>query len=75
MPRIRCHYFDCIFLDDDYCSAAKIEVDPDMGCMTFKRSTDVEAEGDWEENERSELEDWDDLDIDDDDDMWVDDDS
>lgn len=74
MPRIRCHYFGCIFLDDDYCSAASVEVDPDMGCMTYKPSGEVEGEDDWEEDESSELEDWDDLDIDDDEDMWMDDD-
>ena len=74
MPRIRCHYFDCIFLDDDYCSAASVEVDPDMGCITYKRSSEVEGDDDWDEDESSELEDWADLDIDDDEDMWMDDD-
>jgi len=36
MPRIRCHYLDCVFLDDGYCSAAAIEIDPDVGCMMTK---------------------------------------
>jgi hypothetical protein len=74
MPRIRCHYFDCVFLDDDYCSAAQVEIDPDMGCMTFKRTSDVESVEDWEEDEGNELEDWDELDIEDDDELWMDDD-
>ncbi len=25
MPRIRCHYLDCVFLDEGYCGAAAIE--------------------------------------------------
>ncbi len=29
MPKIRCHYLDCAFLDEGYCSAAAVEVDPD----------------------------------------------
>jgi len=24
MPRIRCHYTDCVFVDDGYCSAAAL---------------------------------------------------
>ena len=35
MPRIRCHYIDCIFTDDGYCSAAAVEIDPDTSCVTF----------------------------------------
>ena len=71
MPRIKCHYFDCVFIDDGYCGSATVEIDPDMGCMTFKRASDVEAEDDWEDDENSDMEDWEDLDIDDDE-MWMD---
>ena len=35
MPRIRCHYTDCVFIDDGYCSAAAVEFDPDTGCATY----------------------------------------
>ena len=35
MPRIRCHYTDCIFVDEGYCSAAAVELDPDTGCATY----------------------------------------
>lgn len=31
MPRIKCHYADCVFLDEGYCSAAAVEIDPDQG--------------------------------------------
>ena len=76
MPRIRCHYIDCVFLDDGYCGAAAIEVDPDVGCMTYSRADDLEVEEeDWEEEEEEELEEWDEADIDEEDDeLWLDDD-
>jgi hypothetical protein len=68
MPRIRCHYVDCVFLDDAYCSAAAIEIDPDEGCMTYSRADGI-ADDDWDDDE--ELEDWDELDVDDED-LWLD---
>ena len=75
MPRIRCHYIDCVFLDDGYCSAAAVEFDPDVGCMTYSRADDLVDE-DWEDPEK-ELEDWDDIDLEEeeeDEDLWLDDD-
>ncbi len=74
MPRIRCHYIDCVFLDDGYCGAAAIEIDPDVGCMTYSRADDLEvAEEEWEEEE--DLEEWDESDVDEEDDeMWLDED-
>ncbi len=41
MPRIRCHYIDCILLDEGYCGAAATELDPDVGCMTYKQSDNI----------------------------------
>ena len=49
MPRIRCHYVDCMFLDDGYCGAAAIELDPDMGCQTYSRVDDIDVEDEWED--------------------------
>ena len=73
MPRIRCHYIDCVFLDDGYCGAAAVEFDPDVGCMTYSRADDAEAENDWDEEEE-ELDDWDEIDVDDEEeDVWLDD--
>ena len=69
MPRIRCHFMDCVFLDDGYCSAAAVEIDPDMGCMTYSRDNDLHGDGDWEDNE-NDLDSWDDMDVDDDD-LWL----
>ncbi len=69
MARITCHYIDCVFLDDNYCSAAAIEVDPDAGCMTYSPSTDGAVSEDWDDED--ELEEWDDLDEEEDEeDIW-----
>lgn len=74
MPRIRCHYIDCVFLDDGYCGAAAIEVDPDTGCMTYSRANDLETETEWEEEEE-EMEEWEEIEIDEEDgELWLDDD-
>jgi hypothetical protein len=72
MPRIRCRYLDCAFLDDGYCSAAMVELDPDNGCLTYSPSSDVTSEDEWEEAE--ETEEWEDLteEEEDDDDTWSD---
>lgn len=67
MPRIKCHYVDCIFVDEGYCSAAAVEIDPDTGCNTYSPSEEVvedwdEEETEWEEEEEE------------DDDLWEDED-
>jgi hypothetical protein len=76
MPRIRCHYLDCVFLDDGYCGAAAVEFDPEEGCLTFKATGDVgEDEAEWDdEGDLDELEEWDEVDVDEEDEeLWVDD--
>ncbi len=75
MPRIRCHYIDCVLLDDGYCGAAAIELDPDMGCMTYKRPDDLDVEEEWEDDEEdiADEDEWDELE-DEDEDLWVNDD-
>jgi len=74
MPRIRCHYLDCVFLDDGYCSAAAVEIDPDAGCMTYSPTAESNVEDDWEDEE--EMEEWEDLEgeEDEEEDMWIDED-
>jgi hypothetical protein len=64
MPRIRCHYIDCVFIDNGHCSAAAVEIDPDTGCATYAPSED-DIEDDWEEDE---LEGWEEME--DEDDLW-----
>ena len=68
MPRIHCHYLDCLFLDDIYCSAAAVELGPDTGCVTYKpneeaggKDADPEEEEldlDEEDTEDDEDDDW-----------------
>lgn len=70
MPRIKCHYLDCIFLDEGYCSAAAVEIDPDTGCNTYSPSEEAATEDEWEE----ESEEWEEEDLEEDDDeLWDDD--
>lgn len=57
MPRIRCHYADCVFLDEGYCAAAAIELDPEEGCLTYSPSGDGGAEA-WGGNDADLEEDW-----------------
>jgi len=73
MPRIHCHYLDCLFLDGKYCSAAAIELDPDTGCRTYQPGDDIEIK-DWDEPE--DLDEWDEIeeDEDEDEDLWIDED-
>jgi hypothetical protein len=72
MARIRCHYLDCVFLDEGYCSAAAIEIDPDSGCMTYSPNAEAATEDEWEEEE--DLEEWEELEGEDeeDDEVWLD---
>ena len=62
MPRIKCHYADCVFLDEGYCSAAAVELDPDTGCNTYSPSEEAMNEEEWDEE-----------DADDEDEEWLDD--
>ena len=71
MPRIRCHYMDCIFIDEGFCSAAAVEIDPDTGCATYSPSEDALDDDDWEEDE---IEEWDSEGDEEEDDLWLDDD-
>ncbi|MBK9007931.1 MAG: hypothetical protein IPM31_13170 [Anaerolineae bacterium] len=67
MPRIKCHYTDCVFLDEGYCSAAAVEFDPDTGCATYTPSDEAAAKEDWDEEEAEE---WDEEEDDDEDESW-----
>ncbi len=55
MPRIRCRYVDCVFLEDGYCGAAAVEIDPDEGCLTYSHIDDVPAEEEWDEEDLEEI--------------------
>jgi hypothetical protein len=55
MPRIRCRYVDCVFLEDGYCGAAAVEIDPDEGCLTYSHIEDVPTDEAWDEEEMDEI--------------------
>lgn len=55
MPRIRCRYVDCVFLENGYCGAAAVEIDPDEGCLTYSHVDDVPADEEWDEEDMEEL--------------------
>jgi hypothetical protein len=67
MPRIRCHYLDCVFVDEGYCGAAAVEFDPDTGCATYS-PTEASTEEDWEEED--ELEEWEDEESEEEEELW-----
>ncbi len=76
MPRIRCHYDDCVFLEEAHCGAAAVELEPDAGCLTYSQSEEAaDTEEEWEEDFEDELEDEEEdlYEDEDDDDLWDDD--
>jgi len=78
MPRIRCRYLDCVYLEDGYCSSEVVEIDPDEGCVTFTLITDANVDDDWDDEKIEDLWDVDDDDLlgddDDDLDLWLEED-
>ena len=73
MPRIHCRYVDCVFLEDGFCGANSVNLDPDEGCLTYRRIGDVSEDEDWEEEEFEEFWEEEDDSLDqDDDDEWMD---
>ena len=91
MPRIRCNYEGCIHLEGGLCTADDIDLDQELGCLTFSQVEEEEIavvddlEDEWadeeiaaaEDEDEDDEEDWEDLDEeeDDDDDEDEDDDS
>ena len=74
MPRIRCHYIDCVYLEDGFCGIASVEIDPDEGCRTYKRIGESPDDEDWDDENLEEIweEDEDDLFAEDDEpDDWL----
>jgi len=86
MPRIRCRYIDCKNLESGFCGTDQVDLDPELGCLTYtQEDEDLLKEQVLEEEEEEVLdeeeeEEWDedledeDLDFDDededDDDDW-----
>ena len=59
MPRIRCRYIDCIYLESGFCTTDQIDLDPEMGCLTYtQEEEDLPKEEEWDEEEELEEEEW-----------------
>ena len=73
MPRIRCHYIDCVFLDAGFCGAPAVEIDPEVGCMTFTHVADASEDDNLDEENLDEI--WEEDDLfeqeDDEDELWL----
>jgi hypothetical protein len=52
MPRIRCRYIDCKNLESGFCGADQVDLDPELGCLTYtQEDEDLLKEQVWEEEE------------------------
>jgi hypothetical protein len=89
MPRIRCNYEGCIHLEGNFCTASEIELDQELGCLTFSQveeedeavgvqeeMDEIEEEEEWEANveEDDDEEDLDEWEEEEDEEDWEDDD-
>jgi hypothetical protein len=55
MPRIRCRYIDCKNLESGFCGADQVDLDPELGCLTYtQEDEDLLKEQVWEEEEEEE---------------------
>ncbi|CAG0930009.1 hypothetical protein TFLX_01543 [Thermoflexales bacterium] len=68
MPRIRCNYEGCIHLEGNFCTAGEIELDQELGCLTFSQVEEEEVVGVEEEIEEIEEEAWEEEDVEEDED-------
>jgi hypothetical protein len=64
-----------VFLEEGHCGAAAIELEPELGCLTYSRvdEPDAKAAEEWDEDELDELEE-DELEEEEDEDLWDEDD-
>jgi len=66
MPRIRCRYIDCYYLESGFCTAENVLLDPDEGCLTYSHIDDISLSepDDWQLDEIEEIDEidevWDD---------------
>jgi hypothetical protein len=54
-------------LDEGYCSAAAVEIDPDTGCATYSPSEGAAVKEEWDGEESEE---WEEDDEEEDDELW-----
>jgi hypothetical protein len=81
MPRIRCRYIDCYYLESGFCTAENVIIDPDEGCLTYSHIDDVSLSEpeDWQLDEIEEIDEIDEVWDDDEEDEeetegWIEDD-
>lgn len=57
MPKIHCRFVDCVFLEEGFCGAEIVEIDPDESCLTYTSIDDIAMvdDEDWEEEELEEI--------------------
>ena len=71
MPRIRCRYIDCIYLEAGFCGTDQIDLDPELGCLTYSQEeeeVELPKAAEWEEEEKvlEDEEEWDEEDLEED---------
>ena len=72
MPRIRCRYIDCIYLETGFCGTDQVDLDPELGCLTYsqeKEEVELPKAAEWQEEEEEVLDDeeeWDEEDLEED---------
>jgi len=70
MPRIRCNYEGCIYLEGNFCTSGEIEFDQELGCLTYSQVEEEEIVGVEEELEEiEEEEEWEKEDVEDEEDL------
>jgi len=57
MPKIQCRFIDCVFLEEGFCGAEIVEIDPDESCLTYTGIDDIGIvdDEDWEDEELEEI--------------------
>ena len=71
MPRIRCRYIDCIYLEAGFCGTDQIDLDPELGCLTYSQEeeeVELPKAAEWDEEEKvlEDKEEWDEEDLEED---------
>lgn len=51
MARIQCRYLQCIHLDNGYCSALLVQLDPEEGCLSYSQDSIESLDDDWDDDE------------------------
>lgn len=58
MPRVRCPLAECVFWHKGFCEADEIDLDPEVGCLTFIEDGDPGAGEDWGDEDFFDEDEW-----------------